>query len=269
MQNFVESFVIPALARRRWSRVCEIGASLGSSTQLLAVLPSIALTVIDPCLDCDLNEKFADNPHVTVKKGISLKVLPDLRDAFDCVLIDGDHNWYTVYHELKVISDRDLLKRGGIIFFHDVEWPYGRRDMYYQPEMIPREHRHSCAQKGIVRGQSELSDRSEFYSKLWNATHEGGTHNGVLTAIEDFLCEHKGEYEFFRIRGDFGLGIMYRRKNFNDDLKFWTVRCKGVVYNVFTIARSAVSSSYLWLKRFTKVHFPSAFTLAKSLLGRV
>lgn len=95
------------------------------------MLPTIAVTVIDSCLDCDLNERFASNSHVTVKKGISLEVLPELHDTFDCILIDGDHNWYTVYHELKMIYDRELLKRGGIVFLHDVEWPWGRRDMYY------------------------------------------------------------------------------------------------------------------------------------------
>jgi hypothetical protein len=256
MQDFVKSFVIPVLAKRRSSRVCEIGASLGESTQLLAELPSSAVLVIDPCLDCDLSVRFAGNPHVTVKKGISLKVLPELREAFDCILIDGDHNWYTVYHELKAISDQDLLKRGGIVFFHDVEWPYGRRDMYYQPETIPQEYRHSCAQKGIVRGQSELSEHNGFNPGLWNASHEGGTRNGVLPAIEDFLCEHKGEYEFFRVRADSGLGIMYRRNNFVDDLMFSSVKCKGVACNVFT-----------WPKRFMKDHFPSAVSLTRSLLG--
>jgi predicted O-methyltransferase YrrM len=257
MQHFAKSFVAPLLSKRRWTRVCEIGASLGGSTELLAAIPSIALTVIDPCLDCDLNEKFASNPHVTVKKGISLEVLPDLRDAFDCILIDGDHNWYTVYYELKVISECNLLKQGGIVFFHDVEWPYGRRDMYYQPEMIPPEHRHDCAKKGILRGQSELSDRSEVNSVVWNATHEGGAHNGVLTAIEDFLHEHKGEYGFFQVREEFGLGIMYPRRSFIDDLRFLTVQCKVVACNVFTSA-----------KRFTQAYFPSAFSLAKSLLSR-
>jgi Methyltransferase domain len=257
MQDFVKSFVVPVLAKRRSSRVCEIGASLGKSTQLLADLPSTAVLVIDPCLDCDLGDRFARNPHVTVRKGISLKVLPELREAFDCILIDGDHNWYTVYHELKMISDGDLLTRGGMVFFHDVEWPYGRRDMYYQPEMIPQEHRHSCAQKGIVRGQSELSERSDFNSGLWNATHEGGPHNGVLPAIEDFLCEHKGEYDFFRVRAEFGLGIMYRRNNFIGDLGFSSVKCRGVAHNAFS-----------WPKRFIRDRFPSAVSLAKSVLGR-
>ena len=257
MQHFAKSFVVPFLAKWRPTRVCEIGASLGGATELLASVPSIALTVIDPCLDCDLNDKFANNPHVTIKKGISLEVLPDLRDAFDCILIDGDHNWYTVYHELKVISGGNLLKQRGVVFFHDVEWPYGRRDMYYQPEMIPEEHRHSCAKKGIVRGQSELSDRNGINSVVWNATHEGGTHNGVLAAIEDFLREHEDEYKFLRVREEFGLGIMYRRKNFVDDLKFLPVDCKVVARNVFFSG-----------KRFTKVHLPSVFSLAKSLLRR-
>jgi hypothetical protein len=65
--------------------VCEIGASRGHSTELLAMLPTIAVTGIDPCLDCDLNERFAGNSHVTVKKGISLEVLPKLHDPHDPV----------------------------------------------------------------------------------------------------------------------------------------------------------------------------------------
>jgi hypothetical protein len=68
---------------------------------------------------------------------------------------------------------------------------------------------------------------------------------------------YKGEYEFFRVHADVGLGIMYRRNHFIDDLKFSTVKCKGLAYNLFT-----------WPKRFTKDHFPSAVSLAKSLLGR-
>jgi len=257
MDYFVENYILPLVAKRRWSRVCEIGAGSGRSTELLALLPAITLTVIDPCLHCDLNEKFAVNPHVTVKKGISLEVLPKLHDAFDCILIDGDHNWYTVYQELKVISERDLLKRGGIVFLHDVEWPWGRRDMYYQPEMIPSEHRHDWARKGVVQGQRELSDRGGFGPELAKAKCEGGPRNGVLTAIEDFLREHKGEYEFFCVRGGYGLGVMYRRENLTNDLGFLTVKCKGVAHNVFT-----------WSKEFTKVHFPSAISLAKLLLKR-
>ena len=137
MHQYVRTFVVPLLAGERWRRVCEIGASLGEGTDLLMSVTGVQDTVIDPCLDCDLAQKFSGNPNVSVKKGTSLEILPHLDGAFDCILIDGDHNWYTVYEELKTISSRSLLRPGGIIFFHDVEWPWGRRDMYYQPELIP------------------------------------------------------------------------------------------------------------------------------------
>jgi hypothetical protein len=96
---------------------------------------------------------------------------------FDCIIIDGDHNWYTVYNELKTIAERDLIKTEGTIFFHDVCWPYGRRDMYYQPKQIPKEFTHPHAWQG------------EFFA----AVHEGGERNGVLNALEDFLKENAGE----------------------------------------------------------------------------
>jgi hypothetical protein len=207
MHRYVKTFVVPLLAGRRWQRVCEIGASLGEGTDLLVSIPGVRDTVIDPCLDCDLGEKFAGNSRVAVRRGTSLEVLPSLHGPFDCILIDGDHNWYTVHEELKAISSRNLLRPGGLIFFHDVEWPWGRRDMYYQPELIPPGYVHDWKQKGLVRGKTELSEETTPHDYFKKATHEGGPRNGVLTAIEDFLQEHKGEYRFFRVRAGCGLGV--------------------------------------------------------------
>jgi hypothetical protein len=241
--TFVKSFIVPLLAERGLTRICEIGASFGESTELLAALPSIAVTVIDPCLDCDLEKKFDDISQVTVKKGLSLAVVPELHDSFDCMLIDGDHNWYTVYHELKAIADRNLLRLGGIIFLHDVDWPWGRRDMYYQPEMIPPEYRQSLELKGVVQGQSELSNRSGFSRGVPKAAQEGGTRNGVLTAVEDFMGEHQDEYDFYRLRGDDGLGILYRRKA-AEDLTFLSVKRKGAAYNRRTWPKRVVETLY-------------------------
>ena len=254
MQDLVKKIVVPLLAKRKFCRVCEIGASRGTSTELLAALPDIAVTVIDPCIDCDLVEKFAERFYVTVRKGTSLEVLPTLRETFDCILIDGDHNWYTVYHELKAIAACNLLRRGGIVFLHDIEWPWGRRDMYYQPELIPGEYRHCWEQKGMVQGQKELSDEGGFLPEYCKAKHEGGARNGVLTAIEDFMGGHSDEYAFCVIRGNFGLGVMYRRRNFVSDLKFAGLKFKSSAANAVT-----------WLKRSTKLHFPAAFALASWL----
>jgi hypothetical protein len=220
MKFFADSIIKPYIKSRGYKRLCEIGASLGENTNKLLELESVSITIIDPGIDADLNEKTNHSPRVNVKKGLSLEVLPHLYEEFDCVLIDGDHNWYTVYNELKLIDQHELLKPGGTIFFHDVGFPYGRRDMYYQPETIPQEFTQPYERKGIIEGQSELSSDSGANAEHFNAAHEGGPRNGVLTAIEDFLKENEGKYKFIHIRQEFGLGVMLKRKGRVSDLRF-------------------------------------------------
>jgi hypothetical protein len=254
MHGFVKNVVAPLLSKRGWTSVCEVGASYGASTDVLASVPNVAITVVDPCLDCNLEQKYANNERVRVRKGASLEILPKLKGSFDCILIDGDHNWYTVYNELRVIFDHGLLRKLGMIFFHDVHWPYGRRDMYYQPELIPAEYRHNYEKKGIVPEQSELSESAGFNPAFWNATHEGGARNGVLTAIEDFVSEHRKECRFFQVQEQFGLGVMCRREGLRDDLALLHL------YATYKISTSS--------KTFTRTHFPLLFRAAKSLLGK-
>jgi hypothetical protein len=217
---------------------------------MLASVAGVSDTVIDPCLDCDLGQKYAGNPRVHVRKGTSLEILPSLHETFDCILIDGDHNWYTVYEELQTIFSRNLLRPGGIVFFHDVEWPWGRRDMYYQPELIPSSYVHDWKQKGLVRGKSELSEEATSHDYFKKATHEGGPRNGVLTAIEDFLGEHKGDCRFFRVRAGCGLGVMQYRGGLRDRLMFLFLKLKGLACNValqvLQFTRGLVPSAGAW-----------------------
>ncbi len=121
------------------------------------------------------------------------------------------------------------------MFLDDVGWPYGRRDMYYQPDTIPTEFRLPFARKGIVRGRSELSDSAPYNSDLFNAVREGGPRNGVLTAIEDFIGEHRGEYRFCSVRLKSGLGILhFRGTNGNPAAtRFAPMRMKAAVYSVY------------------------------------
>jgi hypothetical protein len=232
MQRFVKTFIVPLMKSRKWNKACEVGSCRGEGADLLCVVPDVQITVIDPCLDCDLEEKFAANSHFHMKKGLSVEVLPKLSESFDCILIDGDHNWYTVYNELRVIFEKNLLRRGGVIFFHDVEWPWGRRDMYYQPETIPSEYLHKWEQRGIVRGQSELSSECDTFASYRKAPYEGGVRNGVLTAIEDFFREHRNELRFFHVSVGKGLGMMQYRGGFRDDLSFMALASKGVFCNL-------------------------------------
>lgn len=235
----MQHFVLPLAKARCWRSLCEIGASKGESTdQLLSLFHLSSLSVIDPCFDADLSEKYAHDARVKVYKGNSLDVLPILNDSFDGILIDGDHNWYTVFNELRLIRDRKLLKRGGMIFFHDVDWPYGRRDMYYQPDTIPCAFRHPYEQQGIQKDVRELQEASSYNSRYFNAEFEGGEKNGVLTAIEDFHHEHPLEYRFCRVRLGNGLGIMlYRQKLSSEEMRFAAIRAKAAAYSLYGLMK--------------------------------
>ena len=210
MTFFFDSYIKPFLGAYYAPRVLEIGASEGKHSRMLLTQSGIALTIVDPCLDQPLDQEFHSDPRITVHKGISLDVLPKLSGEFDAILIDGDHNWYTVLSELNLIQEKNLLAANGVVFFHDVGWPYGRRDMYYQPELIPIESRQPYVQMGIVQGQDELSPESDFNANHFNAKLEGGRKNGVLTAIEDFVDESDGVFTLFTVEEENGLGVMIR-----------------------------------------------------------
>ena len=220
MKRFAETVIKPYIEENGYRRLCEIGAQFGENTDQLLELGSVHVSVIDPCLDTDLCAKCEGDDRLTIHKGLSLEVLPALTGPFDCILVDGDHNWYTVYHELEVIETRELLRPGGTILLHDVSWPYGRRDMYFQPDTIPRKFRQPFAQKGIVKGMSGLSDTGGVNGHLCNALAEGGPRNGVLTAIEDFVEIHASDYLFFRLDVQYGLGFLYKRTGGADDERF-------------------------------------------------
>ena len=250
MQELVRDWTVPLARRRGWKRFCEIGASLGLTSDEILKLPDISYTIVDPCFDADLALKYAGDPRVTVKKSNSLDALPNLDGAYDCILIDGDHNWYTVFNELRLIRERALLRRGGMIFFHDVDWPYGRRDMYYQPETIPPEYRLEYERKGIVRGQSQLVDTGGANGGLRNAVHEGGPGNGVLTAVEDFIAQDASEYHFCRIKQQYGLGILHlRSKRLSDDLSFFLLQTRVGTFHLYKATRSSLGRAFRKLVR--------------------
>ena len=53
-------------------------------------------------------------------------------------MIDGDHNYFTVREELRLIGERAQGAALPLLLFHDVGWPHGRRDDYFDAGAIPR-----------------------------------------------------------------------------------------------------------------------------------
>ncbi len=245
MRTFVRHYIAPLARRRHWRSICEIGSRTGTSADHLLRLPITSYTIIDPCIDQDLGSKYAGDPRVRVIKSNSLDALASgshisPASGFDCILIDGDHNWYTVFNELRLIYEQALVRPGGFIFVHDVDWPYGRRDLYYQPDTIPAQFRHPFAQKGMIRGQSALADMGGLNRSYLNALEEGGPRNGVLTAIEDFLSQHSRDFRFFRIHYQYGLGaLQFGPRGAFDDPPFRELKVKALFFSpVSRFARS-------------------------------
>ncbi|HET6967273.1 MAG TPA: CmcI family methyltransferase, partial [Ornithinibacter sp.] len=110
----------------------------------------------------------------------------------DAALVDGDHNWFTVYHELRMFAETAKKEKRPlpVLVLHDVSWPYGRRDLYYAPDRIPAESRQPYRRAGMRPGTSRLFGTGGMNLTMANAEHEGGPRNGVRTALDDFVAEH-------------------------------------------------------------------------------
>lgn len=151
---------------------------------------------------------WKDNPHIRFYRGHSIELFTQL-PVLDAVLIDGDHNWYTVYNELKLIEKQAIAAgRFPLVFVHDIDWPYGRRDLYYDPESIPPEFRHEAKRGGVIQSRDMLSASEGINEHFMHATHENGPRNGVRTAICDFLEQTGLNLLFYEVPGLYGLGIV-------------------------------------------------------------
>jgi Methyltransferase domain len=173
--------------------VVEVGAERGRLTQELLkwASPSGARVVaIEPDPISDLVELVEEHSDLEVIEETSLEALARIPIP-DAVVLDGDHNYYTLSNELRLIADRAPDGQIPLLVFHDVCWPLARRDQYAAPDRIPPEHRHPYGEDiKLVPGNSGTAERGLPFE--WGALEEGGPRNGVMTAIEDFMEEHEG-----------------------------------------------------------------------------
>ena len=89
--------------------IVEVGCFRGDNTKNIledyCKINNAKLKSIDPEPHVDFNpinfkKEYGDSFEYF--KNLSLEIIPVLKD-YDVILIDGDHNWYTVFHELKAI----------------------------------------------------------------------------------------------------------------------------------------------------------------------
>jgi GT2 family glycosyltransferase/glycosyltransferase involved in cell wall biosynthesis len=221
MWVFWDSVIEPLLGVTRPRRIVEIGVEAGATTRrLISWARDHEATVdgIDPAPSLDIEQWRTEHGdvlrlHIARSLDALSRVVPP-----DLALIDGDHNWYTVTGELRALERgaAESSARMPIFLVHDVEWPYGRRDLYYDPDSIPVEHRHAYGRQGLAPNREDVI-AGGFNEHLENALHEGGPRNGVATAIEDFVAESTRAWRLHVVPGNHGLGLLVEADRLEED----------------------------------------------------
>ncbi|MBN2493226.1 MAG: glycosyltransferase [Deltaproteobacteria bacterium] len=213
MHRFWQSIIEPVLASCQPNVIVEIGSDRGQNTRRLIEFcqrRGSRLHVIDPAPQYDPEAWQRDHPGIfEFHHALSLDALRRIEEHVDAALIDGDHNWYTVFHELRHFELRAGAGSFPLVFLHDVGWPYGRRDLYYLPETIPLEYRKPFRKLGLLPGCPELAVRGGLNRGFHNSIYENELQSGVLGAVEDFLTQTRLDLDYLEIPGFFGLGILY------------------------------------------------------------
>ncbi len=193
----------------RPSSIIEIGAYAGDVTRFLlkwAEPTGAQVLAVDPSPQDELVALADERPEVQLIRETSHEALRKLPRA-DAYVIDGDHNYYTVSEELRLIAEgagQDVLP---LLLLHDVGWPHGRRDDYFAPELIPEDFRQPTVEGGgLSPGIDEPQQGGLPYK--FPAARPGGPRNGVLTAVEDFVQGRAG-FRLAILPAFFGLAIVW------------------------------------------------------------
>src|SRR4051812_38424247 len=125
-------FMIACLEAAGAKSIVEVGAYAGDLTGMLlqwAKRAGATVGAVDPVPQPGLVKLAEEHSQRNLGRETSLDALPHI-DMPDAVVIDGDHNYWTVSEELRLIGERAADVPLPLLFFHDVCWPHARRDDY-------------------------------------------------------------------------------------------------------------------------------------------
>jgi hypothetical protein len=204
--------IVPVLDASGAKSVVEVGAYAGDLTGLLvewAGGSGARVWAIDPSPRKPLVELAEQRPELELVRATSHAALAEI-PLPDAAIIDGDHNYFTVSEELRIIAERAGGADLPLLIFHDVAWPHGRRDDYYDPSLVPEEARQPIHEgAGVFPGEPGIRPGGLPYR--YAAAREGGPRNGVLTAVEDFVAGREG-LRLAVIPAFFGHGVVWHER---------------------------------------------------------
>jgi len=203
--------MLPCLDAAGVRSIAEVGAFAGDLTEVLvewAEASGARVAAVDPSPQPGLVKLAEERPGLDLIRETSLAALPALPELPDAVVIDGDHNFWTVREELRLIGERAPGADLPLLLFHDVCWPHARRDDYFDPSQIPEEYRLPVigSRGGIAPGEPGLAPGGLPYPR--SAEREGGEHNGVLTAVEAFVASRE-RLRLVVVPVFFGFGVVW------------------------------------------------------------
>ena len=186
--------------------ICEIGSERGlTSSRLAKLLPRVQIHVVDPVI----SEAVKGMSNVVAHEETSLTFMSKKLEI-PFYIIDGDHNYETVSAEIKA-----AVKNSGsgpfCAMFHDVGWPFARRDGYYNPEQVSTPHDYSFnsvlkLETGELEPGSGGFESGDYFAL---SKHSGGEKNGVLTAIEDFHRTAGDKWKLITFPMFYGMAILW------------------------------------------------------------
>jgi hypothetical protein len=192
--------------------VVEVGAYAGDFTRLLLLWAEgsgASIVAVDPAPQPQLVELAGRRQELSLVRETSLAALPGIAPV-EAIILDGDHNYYTVSAELRSIEAGHRGTSWPLVVLHDVGWPHARRDDYFDPGQIPAEFRQPTHEGGgLYPGIEGVRPGGMPYK--WPAASEGGARNGVLTAVEDFTAAHP-ELRLAVLAPFFGVGLLWHRE---------------------------------------------------------
>jgi hypothetical protein len=165
--------------------ILELGALNGENTRNLLNLQlsqPFLLTVISDDLPSDIESSGS----VVYMKGVSYNLIPTLDDnSIDLVLLDTDHNYWTLHQELAVLHPK--LTHGALVLIHDVD------TFYYNT--------------GIADGYGVDTEYPQS-----SIESIGNSHGSLGTGLIDFLSANRYNYRLIRWLPE-GNGLAIIQKN--------------------------------------------------------
>lgn len=203
--------ILPCLDAVGARSVLEVGASHGDFTSALldwARGGDARIAAVEPAPPRELLDLAERHSELALVRKTSHEALREA-SGHDAIIIDGDHNYYTVSEDLRLVGEAAGEGPLPLVVLHDLGWPHGRRDGYYSPDRIPADRRQPLAHNAYLDpADPGIADGGLLVE--WAAEREGGPRNGVLTAVEDFVRDREG-MRLAIVPAFFGLGVLWHR----------------------------------------------------------